>query len=510
MLKKSIIWIIIIISVTAFALTFIVEFNYINKNNKLQQKQFDNAVEHSINIAIRATEQAETTYIINEILENTQNTADHKYNYDYINEYVAQQNIFSNNEDSIIGPNLIKKPFSITKNETSINKAILLYQNNCKEKYIYTRDLVNATLASMINISTKEAITKRLDPEFVTEELAEAFSNNGITEEFYCAIADKWNKEIYYYNKTKFDITNDCYRQQVGQTDNSGKKYYLYVYFPNQKTSSYYNIEVLAPTFIMTLILLIMYIIALYYISKQNDLHAIKNDFISNMTHELKTPVSSISLAAQMLNDSAIAKSPTILNSTSKVIIEETKRLSRLVDKVLQMTLFEKGATSLKLNEDNVNEVIENIVNTFSLKVSAKGGKIIPQLKAYNAFAEIDEMHFSNVISNLMDNAIKYSKDEVPLILTVTTWNTQTKLNISVKDNGLGIKKDQLKYLFDKFYRAPTGNKHDVKGFGLGLAYVKKIVTDHKGKITVNSEFGVGTEFIISIPVSTSYMEGEL
>lgn len=506
MLKKYFIWILIFFIVAAFTAVFAIEINYINNNNKLQRTQFDNAAKHSINTAINAVKEAETTYIINEILENTEYILKSDYDYNYINEYVRQQNIFSNNKDTLVGPNLLRKPLLLPESETSINQAILIYQNDYQDRYISIRDLVNSTIANMINISTKDAITNRLDPMFIREELAEAFAQNGINEEFTFAIADRWNKEKYTYNEKKFDITRDSYRQQIGQEDNSGKKYYLYVHFPNKNNAGFYNAKATLPIILMTFGLLIMYVIAVYHISRQSNLHAIKNDFISNMTHELKTPISSISLASQMLADPAIAKSPTILNSTSKVIVEETKRLSLLVDKVLQMTLFEKDTASLKFREDNVNEVIENIIDTFSLKVSAKGGKIIPELKAYNAFAEIDEMHFSNVIYNLMDNAIKYSKEGLPLILTIKTWNDQTKLNISIKDNGLGIKKDQLKYIFDKFYRVPTGNKHDVKGFGLGLPYVKKIVNDHKGKIAVNSEFGVGTEFIISIPISTTYI----
>ena len=162
------------------------------------------------------------------------------------------------------------------------------------------------------------------------------------------------------------------------------------------------------------------------------------------------------------------------------------------------MSVFEKEKTTLSFTEVNVNEMISNIIFNFSLKVSAKGGSLQAKLDAEDPYAMVDEMQFGNVIYNLMDNAVKYSKDT--LILTVSTWNEKNKLFISVEDNGIGIKKEYQKHIFDKFYRVPTGNLHDVKGFGLGLSYVKKIVLDHKGIIKVESEPGIGTKFIIEIP----------
>ena len=224
-----------------------------------------------------------------------------------------------------------------------------------------------------------------------------------------------------------------------------------------------------------------------------------RTDFMNNMTHELKTPVSSISLASQMLNDSSITKSPGMILQLSSVIRDETKRLSQLIDKVLQMSIFEKESTALKLKEMDINELILNIAGNFAIKVETKGGSIETDLEAGDPYACVDEMHFTNIIYNLMDNALKYSKKA--LHLNLKTWNEKNKLVISIEDNGIGIKKNHLKRIFEKFYRIPTGSVHDVKGFGLGLAYVKKVVTDHKGTIRVESELNKGTKFIISIPL---------
>jgi two-component system phosphate regulon sensor histidine kinase PhoR len=216
------------------------------------------------------------------------------------------------------------------------------------------------------------------------------------------------------------------------------------------------------------------------------------------MTHEFKTPISTISLASQMLQDPGVAKNPDMMKHVSNVIRDETKRLSLQVEKVLQMSMFEKEKSTLKFTEIHINNLIKDIIGSFSLKVTSKGGKINSNLKAKQDMALVDEIHFTNVIFNLMDNALKYS--DKPLILNLETWNEKDNLLISVEDNGIGMKKEDLKRIFEKFYRVSTGNLHNVKGFGLGLAYVKKMVNDHNGIIKVESEPGLGTKFTIIIP----------
>ena len=222
------------------------------------------------------------------------------------------------------------------------------------------------------------------------------------------------------------------------------------------------------------------------------------NDFVNNMTHEFYSPISTISLAAQMLQDPAVGKTPEKMTYISKVIRDETKRLSFQVEKILQMAMFERDHSSLKLNEMSINPLIQEIIGNFSLKVTNKGGKISANLKAIKDLALIDEVHFTNVIFNLMDNALKYC--DKPLLLNIETWNEKENLFISIEDNGIGINKEDLKRIFEKFYRVSTGNLHNIKGFGLGLAYVKKIIYDHKGTINVESEINIGTKFTIKIP----------
>ena len=219
------------------------------------------------------------------------------------------------------------------------------------------------------------------------------------------------------------------------------------------------------------------------------------------MTHEFKTPISTISLAAQMLKDPAVAKSPAMFQHISGVINDETKRLRFQVEKVLQMSMFERKVATLKMKELNANELINGVINTFTLKVEKYHGKIASDLQAEDDAVFVDEMHFTNVIFNIMDNAVKYKKADSDLELKVKTWNEPGKLCISISDNGIGIKKENIKKVFDKFYRVHTGNLHDVKGFGLGLAYVKKIIEAQKGTIRLESELGAGSNFIIVLPL---------
>ena len=218
------------------------------------------------------------------------------------------------------------------------------------------------------------------------------------------------------------------------------------------------------------------------------------------MTHEFKTPISSISLAAQMLSDASVPKTPKMMNRLTTTINDETKRLRFQVEKVLQLSMYENQRTNLNQKEIDMNELIASVIHTFTLKVEKNGGKIISDLRASNPIAYVDEMHITNVIFNLMDNAVKYKRQDAQLELKVSTWNENKRICISIQDNGIGIRRDDLKRIFEKFYRVHTGNLHDVKGFGLGLAYVKKIIQDHKGNVSVESEFGIGTKFIIRLP----------
>jgi two-component system phosphate regulon sensor histidine kinase PhoR len=202
-----------------------------------------------------------------------------------------------------------------------------------------------------------------------------------------------------------------------------------------------------------------------------------------------------------MLNDDSLTKSPAMMKHIGGAIQDETKRLRFLVEKVLQMSMFDSKSTSFKKKELDLNELLEQTAATFTLRVEHTGGKITTEVEAIDSAIFVDEVHFQNAITNLLDNAVKYRKADQPVNIHIRTWNEGEHLCFSIQDDGQGIRKDSVKKVFDKFYRVHTGNVHDVKGFGLGLAYVKEIINLHDGEIKCESEYGKGTKFTITLPV---------
>jgi two-component system phosphate regulon sensor histidine kinase PhoR len=224
------------------------------------------------------------------------------------------------------------------------------------------------------------------------------------------------------------------------------------------------------------------------------------------MTHELKTPISTISLASQMLQDESLFNTPKTISHISQVISQESKRLSYQVEKVLQMAVFNEGRLKLRFREIGLHELVNNVMTSFELRVKNKNGKLSTDLEAENDKIQGDEVHLTNVVFNLLDNAVKYS-NEIPEIL-VSTESRKDSVVLSVTDKGIGIPKEHQDQIFERFFRVPTGNVHDVKGFGLGLSYVKKIVDAHNGKIIVESVLHKGTKFSIYFPLNNKNDHG--
>ncbi len=275
---------------------------------------------------------------------------------------------------------------------------------------------------------------------------------------------------------------------------------YLIVYFPTQNRDVF---QQMWPFLITSIVVILILSFSFYYILvsnlKQKKLSVIKNDFISNMTHEFKTPISTISLASEMLGDDSISQTPEKKQRYLKMIRDENKRLSVLVESILQTSILDKGEFKLKLSEVDVHEIINTAINNTHLLIGQRKGSVHTFLKAQKFKLQADRVHLTNIIFNLIDNAIKYSIDEPEI--TISTYNTAEGIMIQVKDNGIGISKENQRKIFDKFYRVPTGNVHNVKGFGLGLSYVLAVVLKHNGTISVNSEVNKGSTFNVHLPI---------
>ena len=372
-------------------------------------------------------------------------------------------------------------------------------QGAMQDIYFYYKSLMNEVIQNLIN-SNLRPIEDRVNEVKLDTYLKAELINNGLELPYQFALIDKNKNVIFSSHDFNESEAISLFTQILFPKDPPSRLYTLQVYFPNQKEYLFNSIQLIAPSIGFTIVLLVVFILTIWIVFRQKRLSEMKTDFINNMTHELKTPVSTISLAGQMLKDVDMNNSPETFRHISGVIQDESKRLGFLVEKVLQMSLFDANKTTLKPKELDANDLLINISNTFALKVERFGGELDLDLEAMESTIYVDEMHFTNVLFNLMDNAVKYKREDVPLKLVASTYNEGDYIFISIKDNGIGVKKEHLKKLFDRFYRVPTGNVHDVKGFGLGLAYVKKIVDDSGGSIKADSGVNVGTNFIIKLP----------
>ena len=248
-----------------------------------------------------------------------------------------------------------------------------------------------------------------------------------------------------------------------------------------------------------TLIIVAAFFLTVSALLRQKKLSAIKNDFINNMTHEFKTPLATISLAVDALRNEKVSQDKEKSEYFSSIIKEENKRMNKHVETILQSALLDRQEVRLNLKPIHVHDVIRDVLENFTLQLQHKHGKAELNLNAANDLISADEVHFTNLISNLIDNAIKYSKDNQDLYLKISTLNTNRHLVFRIEDNGIGMSKESQRRIFEKFYRAHTGNIHNVKGFGLGLSYVKTMIDAHNGKIKVDSTLGKGTTFTIEL-----------
>lgn len=327
--------------------------------------------------------------------------------------------------------------------------------------------------------------------------------NQGIYTQVEYGIYNPYLDSLYLVkSKNIKDLKNSDFKMPMSM----GKyydEYMLILHFPNQTAYLFKN---MLPQIISFIVLLTVIILLFYYtihtIIKQKKISEIKSDLVNNITHELKTPISTISLACQAMNDPDLLNSP-LKNTYLKMISEENKRLALLVENVLQSAVFEKGDYKLKLKKTDLHYLIEKSTDGLSIQAENHKVKIEKELNAIQPIFEADEVLITNLIYNLVDNAIKYSKpNNEDSKIKIKTYNKNTMyVTIEIEDNGIGISKENLNKVFEKLYRVPTGNVHNVKGYGLGLSYVKTIIDHHQGTIDVESKLGEGSRFIVTLPI---------
>ena len=492
----------------SFLVLLYLQGKYATAMVRMRQEQFDENVLRSLDQASRDLERSETFRYLQTVMEhheqekqeNVSLTSKGTVSSSLILDTIAAKYGSSMQQ---VGRHTGHLPNSLTlPRPNRMVQALQQLRKQVQDAYMYERGVLDEVIYAVMYTASDLRFQDRINQAELDNCLRGALSRNGINLDFHYVVYTADGREVYRcadYN----DIGQGySYTQPLFRSDPTGKMGSVCVHFPERQSYIRGIAKYVMPAMIFTFILFITFLVTVYLIVRQKKISEMKNDFVHNMTHEFKTPISTISIAAQMLSDKSVNKDSATYERLGEVINNETRRLRFQVEKVLQMSLFDRNNIALKLQELDANELIDNVIQTFSLKVTQSGGTLETRLEAYNPFVNADEMHFTNVIFNLLDNAFKYRREDAPLRLEVATWNqSEDYLCISIKDNGIGIQKVDLKRIFEKFYRVHTGNKHNVKGFGLGLTYVKKMVDMHHGTIKATSEVGQGTKFIITLPI---------
>lgn len=492
-MKKSTIWIIAVIMGISFLALLSLQAKYFEEVINMRKEQFETSVTRSLYQTARNLELNETKLKLEDkVSQHSKPLKSEKHSADH---YDADAHIPKPHEN--LTGNVSYSAFWEKISPKGVNNE---FRDSIRNQYLNQRNLLNEVVYSILYEPSEKPLAERIDFKALDNDLRTQLRNNGIDLDYHFYVTTSDGREVFRCYDYSTDGIAHTYRQVLFHRDPSPQMGLLYIHFPEMQKYIFSSVRFMIPAIIFTLILLVVFIYSIYTIFRQKKLTEIKNDFINNMTHEFKTPISTISLAAQMLRDPAVGKSEAMFKHISGIIFDETKRLRFQVEKVLQMSMFDRKAATFKRKEVEANALIQDTVNTFQIKVKAAGGEINSDLNATDDIIFVDEMHFTNVIFNLMDNAVKYKSAERDLKLKVTTRNEGNLFVITISDNGIGIKRDDLKKIFEKFYRVHTGNRHDVKGFGLGLAYVYNVIKALKGTIHAESEYGKGTRFIIKLP----------
>lgn len=514
-MKKKTIWTIAVIMGLSFILLLFLQLTYIREMANMKKEQFDESVNRALYQASRNLELNETLRYLEKDVRETEKKENNQGNgcagaqkddadsssRRTANSFRGSNYLTFRMKMKMDNPVKMPKAMILINDKNSNNAASRSLQEIVKNRYVYQKALVDEVVMNMLYSASDKPLKERVNFKILDQDIKAELINNGVNIHYHFIVTTQDGREVYRCPDYSDEGSEFTYTQVLFRNDPSSKMGVVKVHFPDINSYIFSSIKFMIPSVFFTLILLVTFIITLVLVFRQKRYNEIKNDFVNNMTHELKTPIASISLATQMLNDDSVTKSEKMRKHLVGVITDETKRLRFLVEKVLQMSMFDRKKSSFKKKHLDLNEMVESIANSFSLRVEHTGGKINVDIGAVDSDIYVDEVNFQNVIFNLMDNAVKYRKTDEPVNIYLKTWNDDKWLYLSVHDTGKGIKKDDLKKIFEKFYRVGTGNVHDVKGFGLGLAYVKKVVDLHDGEIKVDSEYGKGSTFTIKLPV---------
>lgn len=516
-MKQRTVWLIIVLmSVALIGLTSF-QVYWINNAIQLNKKTFKENVLSSLNQVASNLERYEIAAMASANVTSFYSRVENNYKYIYREEGVnsnGQKYILYDHDSvpitdkrkiihSLKTPRPAKdaaklkhkdSPFSIEVLNDSTGSLVRDSSNRVLSKV----EMVNVVLNQLT--TRKAAIHRDIDIDLIDSLLNKSLIGKGIGISYELAIWNAAKDSIVESNSLNTEeLKTSELKAALFPNDLFNSTNYLLINFPTEASFLYKQIwTTLAASILFILIIVSCFSYAIHIIFKQKKLSEMKNDFINNMTHELKTPIATVSLAVEALNEKEMRSSePTLLRYLG-MIREENMRLSEHVEKVLQSALLDKESFELKQENLNFHDLINSAVGKSEMQLIDQNGSIKLNLKAPNDHIKGDKFHLINVILNIIDNAIKYSPE--PPSIHIATYNDSSSVVIEIRDEGIGMSTEATKHIFDKFYRVHTGNRHDVKGFGLGLSYVKTMVDKHGGSITVQSKIGEGSTFMISIP----------
>lgn len=476
-MNRKKIWGIIILMTLALLGIAVTQFIWIKAQVDLDESNFDSRVVSALsNVKMLLQEDAE-------------------YNQDFAREYFSK-----NNGSSRFSPEASKKIMGLLSSDKKNHLSM------------------SADVAGILSIMDPKSTLENIDKDDLDKYLKQELENQ--------KIKIKYDYGIYSNEEQDFTIYNGNYFVQVSGNSsqaNADPKQGLYdtnyqiqlfndenqspgelkLFFPGKQSYLWSSVwKSMLTSLLFTSLILFCFSYTIFIIFKQKKVSEMKTDFINNMTHEFKTPIATISLAADSINNPNIISNQNKVSKFIGIIKQENKRMLNQVEKVLQMARIDKKDFELKITDVNLNDVINQAVENTKLKIKSRNGVITTNLKATNAYIKGDLTHISNIINNLLDNAEKYSSGSPEI--NISSKELKTGVEVAISDKGIGMTKEAIKNIFDKFYRVHTGNRHDVKGFGLGLSYVKALVTAHKGTVNVESELDKGSTFTVFFPFTLS------
>lgn len=394
----------------------------------------------------------------------------------------------------------VKRAFDLKEDEfkRNVNTALL---NVAQQIYSFADHGPAPTHNPVKQLSTNYfvvMVNSQINASLLEFMLRTEFDKRKIQADFEYGIYDCANEKMVYGNyvqvndgKSKTEISKNLPKWNT-------QGYYFGVQFPNREAQIINQMGIWSFSSVVLLVVIVFFAYTLFVILKQKRLSEIQKDFINNMTHEFKTPIATIALSTEVLKSPDIIRQPERLLSYATIIENENKRLKQHVERVLQMAKLDKESIELKKEPVNLHDVVQEVTRGMSNAIAEKKIELDLDLQAAEPVIEADKLHTTNVVYNLLDNAIKYSGENPKIWISVK--QADKHIVLEVKDNGIGVKEDDQKKIFDKFFRVPTGNVHNVKGFGLGLNYVRQIVDAHRGRITLKSHLGEGCTFRIYFP----------